>query len=387
MLAAVWFTGDAAEKIESWSVADGVVYTAIHRPDEPYEIRVIRVDRSKKEISVDMVMAGDSLMGLESVKTAAKRWEKKGRRVIGGVNGDFYCMSNHEKTGLPLGPSISEGKLYTSGNMKGAFFLTSDGKPHLGALTWQGTVSGNGRCLEISYFNWENSSRNARKVILPDQKKGNRIYLFTHDWKWTIPFQGIRIRLERPVMGTAGSWNGTVTGVFPAENRMSGAADEIVLAGTGALEKSVNELSGNVILSFHFKETALPIRTAVGSWEVLLKDGKILPKDLPNAPRHPRTMIGYNAKELFFVTVDGRRKGWSKGMRSFDQAQLLKELGCTDGCNIDGGGSTTAWVRGQCVNRPSDGSMRRNANGMLISTERELPPLDRPLNSSFNFQP
>lgn len=81
-----------AEKTESWKIADGAVYTSISRPDEPYEIRVIRVLREKKDIVVDMVMANDSVRDLEWVRTAAERMEKTGRKVIAGVNGDFYFM-------------------------------------------------------------------------------------------------------------------------------------------------------------------------------------------------------------------------------------------------------------------------------------------------------
>lgn len=368
-----------AEKTESWKIADGAVYTSISRPDEPYEIRVIRVLREKKDIVVDMVMANDSVRGLEWVRTAAERMEKTGRKVIAGVNGDFYFMSNHEKAGLPLGPSVSGGKLYTSGTMRGAFYIAGDGIPRIGTLTFEGFVESQGKKIPLNFFNWENSSRNARKIVLPDQTKGDHATLFTHDWKWAIPYSGVRVRLDRPVSGTGGSWAGHVSGVFRADETVSGDPHEIVLVGTGGKQSPINALEGRVTISFGFRECKQPVRTALGSWEVLLRDGKILPPDHPKAARHPRTMIGFNEKELFFVTVDGRRKGWSKGMRSVDQARLLKELGCTEGCNIDGGGSTTAWVRGNCVNRPSDGHMRRNANAVLISTDRELPPLDRPL--------
>lgn len=160
-----------AEKTESWKIADGAVYTSISRPDEPYEIRVIRVLREKKDIVVDMVMANDSVRGLEWVRTAAERMEKTGRKVIAGVNGDFYFMSNHEKAGLPLGPSVSGGKLYTSGTMRGAFYIAGDGIPRIGTLTFEGFVESQGKKIPLSFFNWENSSRNARKIVLAVRRK------------------------------------------------------------------------------------------------------------------------------------------------------------------------------------------------------------------------
>lgn len=368
-----------AEKTESWKIADGAVYSSVSRPEEPYEIRVIRIARNNPDLVVDMVMAKDSLRGLESVAEAAVRMEKNGRNVIAGVNGDFYFMSNHEKVGLPLGPSVSNGKLYTSGSAKGAFYIADDGIPRIGTLTFEGFVESQGKRIALRFFNWEDSSRNARSVRQPDQKRGNAVTLFSSDWKWKIPYSGVRVRLDLPFSGTSCVRTGVVTGPFRPDEFVSGDPREAVLVGTGSRQSEILALTGKLRISFGFAECTRPIRTSLGSWEVLLRNGVILPKDNPKAPRHPRTMIGFNRNELFFVTVDGRQEGWSKGMRSFDQALLMRELGCTDACNIDGGGSTTAWVRGMCVNRPSDGRMRRNANATLISTRRKLPPLDRPL--------
>ncbi len=74
--------------------------------------------------------------------------------------------------------------------------------------------------------------------------------------------------------------------------------------------------------------------------------------------RHPRTAMGTtSANRLLLVTVDGRLDG-SVGMTCSELAQLMKDLGCTAAVSYDGGGSTTAWVRGQetngVVNYPSD---------------------------------
>ena len=74
--------------------------------------------------------------------------------------------------------------------------------------------------------------------------------------------------------------------------------------------------------------------------------------------RHNRTAIGTRADgTVLLVTLDGRSKQ-SEGMSLQDFQKLLLCLGCRDALNLDGGGSTTMYVKGMphggIVNRPSD---------------------------------
>src|SRR5690606_3883246 len=61
---------------------------------------------------------------------------------------------------------------------------------------------------------------------------------------------------------------------------------------------------------------------------------------------------------VWLVTVDGRHTS-SVGMTYTELARLMADLGVAQSISLDGGGSTTAWVRGRgVVNRLSDGSER-----------------------------
>ena len=57
---------------------------------------------------------------------------------------------------------------------------------------------------------------------------------------------------------------------------------------------------------------------------------------------------------LVFVTVDGRRPGWSVGVTNFELAQILVRLGAVTGTALDSGGSSTMAFNGKLLNRPSD---------------------------------
>ncbi len=69
--------------------------------------------------------------------------------------------------------------------------------------------------------------------------------------------------------------------------------------------------------------------------------------------RNPRTAIGYTKdNHLIMLTADGR-EGASIGLTLIELAELMKELGCVNAMNLDGGGSTVMYVNGKVVNKPA----------------------------------
>ena len=88
--------------------------------------------------------------------------------------------------------------------------------------------------------------------------------------------------------------------------------------------------------------------------------------------RHPRTAIGWNDSYFYLVTVDGRQPHLSVGMTLNELARYLVSLGCREAMNLDGGGSTTMWVGGSVVNRPSDGEERAVANALILLRKGDL---------------
>lgn len=70
--------------------------------------------------------------------------------------------------------------------------------------------------------------------------------------------------------------------------------------------------------------------------------------------RHPRTAVCTTSDgTALLMVVDGRHRE-SEGLTLKELAGLLLELGCRDGINLDGGGSTTLWTRTHgVVNHPS----------------------------------
>lgn len=88
--------------------------------------------------------------------------------------------------------------------------------------------------------------------------------------------------------------------------------------------------------------------------------------------RNPRSAVGLSQdkKTLVLAVVDGRSSS-SVGMTCTELAALMKSFGAYDAFNLDGGGSSTLYLRGTgVVSRPSDGSERVVANHLAVYAPR-----------------
>ena len=96
--------------------------------------------------------------------------------------------------------------------------------------------------------------------------------------------------------------------------------------------------------------------------------------------RHPRTaIVQARNKRVILITVDGRNEN-SAGMSLFELSKIMRWLNAQDGINLDGGGSTTFWIKGQSdngvINYPTDNKKwdhngaRKVANVILLKTQK-----------------
>ncbi|NLF22622.1 MAG: phosphodiester glycosidase family protein [Lentisphaerae bacterium] len=103
------------------------------------------------------------------------------------------------------------------------------------------------------------------------------------------------------------------------------------------------------------------VRQGVGGFGPVLQAGKVTGRPSGGKSLAPRSAVGFDAARrwLWIVVVDGRQPGVSEGMDMAELGTLLLELGCSEGLNLDGGGSSALFVQTapggpvRLVNRPS----------------------------------
>ncbi|HMT09085.1 MAG TPA: phosphodiester glycosidase family protein [Pyrinomonadaceae bacterium] len=87
--------------------------------------------------------------------------------------------------------------------------------------------------------------------------------------------------------------------------------------------------------------------------------------------RHPRTAVAkLKDGKFLMLTADGRSDA-SAGLDLYDLAKYMLELGAVDAMNLDGGGSTTMFLDGKVVNKPSDKEGERKIGDAILVTLRK----------------
>ncbi|MEO7264035.1 MAG: phosphodiester glycosidase family protein [Ferruginibacter sp.] len=116
------------------------------------------------------------------------------------------------------------------------------------------------------------------------------------------------------------------------------------------------------------------MKTAIGGGPVILQNGKIAITNNQEKmfagkainDKHPRTCIGYTANnKLIIMVIEGRSESAS-GATLAQEAKLLQELGCIEGLNLDGGGSSCLLVNGKPTIAVSDKTGQRPVPAVFI---------------------
>lgn len=141
-------------------------------------------------------------------------------------------------------------------------------------------------------------------------------------------------------------------------------------------ENTLNLLLGDSLdLSWENKIIARDV-LSTGPLMLLAGINQPIPNDAFCNDRHPRTAVGKKADGTILLFVVDGRTTQSSGMSIPELQATLRWLQCTDAINLDGGGSTAMFIRGQpyrgIVNHPSDNKKfdhegeREVANAILL---------------------
>ena len=156
---------------------------------------------------------------------------------------------------------------------------------------------------------------------------------------------------------------------------------------------------GTAIIGTHDEwDTYKPyVQEAIGGFGTrLVKDGEISVDRTDDyyTSRAPRTAVGITKTgKVVFMSIDGRQEPVSCGGSMEEIAQIMREAGCVDAINLDGGGSTTFVAKQEgdeelsVVNSPSDGAPRSVSTSlMMVSTAPSSTAFDHArLDTDYNY--
>ncbi|MDQ3661779.1 MAG: phosphodiester glycosidase family protein [Actinomycetota bacterium] len=351
-------------------LGQGVSLTSIADPKGPWRIKVLTVNLAA-ESKLDVVLSNDRLAGLERTSSMGRR-----TGALAGINGDYA-----RPDGRPVYAFADDGRLAQSPPPQfGGNFAFDEPNTHFGRrpLSSSVKVASTGQELAVTRFNRGAPSMQEIAAYSPVGGAVVRPPRFACS---------VRLSPLGPPARGAGSDHATPTVVTAQRcsatrmKRRGGIVLATPLWGPQAVELMSLEVADEVTFTWSFRDWP-GIRDAIGGNPVLVRDGDIFIGRGTGSffYRHPRTGVGATADgRVLLVTVDGRRPGRSVGMTPLGFAKLFKRLGARWAFNLDGGGSTTMFARGEVVNRPSDGSERPVSSALVVLPgDRAAPSAEAP---------
>jgi hypothetical protein len=347
------------------AIRDGIEYAETTRgtKEAPVHINLLRLDLTK--VRLDIVHAMDSAIGVEKTSSIATRYG-----AIAAINAGFFRLDKSIFAGDSAGILQINGKLLSeSYGSRIALLIKNWSVTQVSFyhINFSEKVSIGNRDFEISGINRE--------------RKDDELIKFTpefHNTTLTTP-NGIEIIIRR----------NKITQIFDGKGSTEIPKDGFVLSASGKMREQLLQ-SIRINLKVQITELinttepkgyidVLEAEDIVGGVPQLIRNSKIeITWEREKAAkafvetRHPRTAVAkLKDGKFLMVTVDGRQEGWSVGMNLNELAAFLLALGATDAMNLDGGGSTTMFLDGKVVNRPSDKEGERSVSDAILVFPRK----------------
>ncbi|MCH1625091.1 phosphodiester glycosidase family protein [Ferdinandcohnia quinoae] len=388
-------TNKVSAQGSQFQVSTGVKYSETNTKINSYNqaLRVMEINLQDPYTQLDLGLPSP-LNSLATTSKQAIRDSKEGHQVVGAINGSFFDMSSKFPMYLlSYNNQLVNAGVISSGfdqyvNKPVAFGVTADGKALIDSYDLNLSLVHNGVTSKITSMN---KIRNYDDLILytPEYGKNTNSNKFGMEVVITNASKNKNLAFGDVVTGT-------VSEVKPYGEAAAIPEDGLVLSAHGT---SIDILKGmqtgdQVSISLDIDAKWKNSKFMVASGPVLVSNGQVKLGIDPNSSRAkeraPRTAVAVDKTltKVFFVTVDGRQEGYSKGMNLKEFAEYLVKMGAYQALNLDGGGSTAMVGRkygnqqATLLNKPSDGRERAVSTTLqAISTA----PIGEPKTISAQF--
>lgn len=295
--------------------------------NKPVRINIVEMSLGVNQgLAVEPAIASDTLSSKRTISNIAGR-----DNAIVAINGGYF----KPQTGVPLGTLMINKKVYTGPIYDRVAMGIFDNGFEMARVQLRAELKTNLGGIKIDNVNQPRMLSVHTIVYTPDWG----------EYSPPSPKYGMQLVVS----------NGKLLRTSYSQNKIP--EDGYVIVGPQKeLEKIVNarKFKLDIKLNPEWKD----VNHIISGGPYLVKNGDIYvdmtaQKLASVGGRNPRTAVGYTKdNHLIMLTADGR-EGASIGLTLVELANLMKELGCVNAMNLDGGGSTVMYVNGKIVNKPA----------------------------------
>ena len=294
--------------------------------NRPVRINIVELSKGVNDkLVVEPSIASDTLAHRTKIGNIANR-----ENAIVAINGGYF----KPQTGVPLGTLMINKKVYTGPIYDRVAMGIFDNGYSMARVQLKANIETNIGGLKIDNINQPRMLSTHTIVYTPDWG----------EYSPPCPKYGKQIVIA----------DGKLVRTSYGSNRIPENGFVVV-----ASEKNINSIikAKRFKLNIKMNPDWKDVNHIISGGPYLIKGGEIYvdmsaQKLASIGGRNPRTAIGYTKdNHLILLTADGR-EGSSIGLTLMELASLMKELGCVNAMNLDGGGSTVMYVKGKVVNRP-----------------------------------
>lgn len=383
-----------ADTVAHYPVAPGTTHTHLtltagNRTVQVYYNTLDRAAGLSAGVTPRVLVGKDQCQTAESMTSMALRHSNADRRYFAGVNGDFFITSafanqhalGNQILGYPNMACAIDGVLVApdaidAPSRNSALMIGPDGAAWIDApkitvkiLNNDGSVNLTSGYMNfpiaegaIQVYNRYNgpttrTPAGTREIVL--QMAEGAQWQFNKSTKFTAT-GGVSISGNSAIPE-----NGAVIALGP---NVSNEFLENIAAGETV------KIKPNLTLPSYDNFKA-PVQEMIGGDVRILNNGTVTTEAIRwiNTPGslYPRSVCGISedGNLVVMAAIDGG-SAVSSGMSYYEAADLLKALGCYNGLDLDGGGSTALYLRhGGIVNHPRDGSERAIGNALYFAID------------------
>lgn len=345
------------------TIKPGVEYAQVRREisGKNVNIDLVRLDLSR--VRIDVHHANEKAIGTEATSAIAKR-----KRAIAAINAGFFRLDRTPFAGDPVGLFMVDGKWLSESTNERIQLLINNRSSRtdveMARTKLRQTLKIGDQTFEVAGVNRE---RKKDDLVIYTPEYGERTQTGS-DGIELIVIKGVITSVAKDLGNAVIPKNGYVL-----------SASGTFRDGLAAVAKASDEVTAKRFWeglpeSFTKDREKLDVVTGVPQ---LVRNGQIdvtwererSSKTFVET-RHPRTAVAkLKDGKFLLLTADGRTEE-SGGLGLEDLAAYLVELGAIDAMNLDGGGSTTMYVNGSVVNKPSDKEGERKVSDALVVTLR-----------------